>query len=234
LVEKVYAIIPTMPSRRGVLLQAVSSLVDQVDKVIIYTTDTGTSALPFPCKEKIEIHLDGVDRGSANRFKAGGLKGYLAYCDDDLEYAPNYIYKLMDGVEKYGRKCVVGFHGRVLNPPLISFCGVGPGRMRACYPCLESVPMDAEVHMIGTGVMMYHSDTIQITELDLMHDNLDDAEFSIICQNRGIPLVVLAHYEIVKYLHPEGRTIFGDTMQNQRPLLDVINSHSWRLYGAAR
>ena len=71
---KVYAIIPTMRSRRSVILQAVTSLIPQVDKIIIYASDMAESDFPFPSSEKIEIHVGGVNRGSASRFKAGGLK----------------------------------------------------------------------------------------------------------------------------------------------------------------
>lgn len=211
------------------LPRAVASLLPQVDKIIIYAPCCDLSQMPRE-SDKLEIMRHCVDRGSANRFKAGGLKGYLAYCDDDLEYAPDYIFKLITGVEKYKRKCVVGFHGKTINAPLISYCGTGPGRIEKNYPCLGTVAADVQAHMIGTGAMMYHSDTLQITDLDFLHDNLDDAEFSILCQRLGIPLIVLEHQQgVVKYLNPAGPTIWEDTMRDQRPLLNLINSHQWRL-----
>ena len=145
--DKIYAVIPTMPSRHNVLPAAVASLLPQVDEVIVYGNNCSRSQLPFG--NKITAIVGHENRGSVSRFMAGDRKGYLAFCDDDLQYPSDYIKQLIERAEHYQRKYIVGWHGKILNAPLISICGIGQGRIRENYPCLETVVFDTEVHMIG-------------------------------------------------------------------------------------
>lgn len=226
-----YAIIPTMPGREDVLVKAAQSLAPQVDALFIYLNNIETLPKSIAHIPNLEIVI-GPDRGSAARFYLGKkAKGYLAFCDDDLEYYENYIRDMKAKVDQYGRKCVITMHGRVTNPQMYSFQGLGPGRCRKCYPCLGYNPKDVEVHMAGTGAMMYHTDTLQLTEDDFKNNNLDDAEFSILCQQRSVPIICVAHNTgMLTYLNPKGWTIWEETMKDPLPLLRLINSHQWEFF----
>jgi len=225
-----YAIIPTMPGREDVLVKAANSLAPQVDALFIYLNKIEKLPNALSSIPNIE-YVMGPDRGSASRFYLGKkVKGYMAFCDDDLEYHPGYIERMKEKVEEYGRRCVITMHGRNLNPQMYSFCGLGHGRSRRCYPCLHPQARDIEVHMAGTGALMYHSDTMQISEDDFKANNLDDAEFSILCQERKIPIICIAHDVMLTYLNPKGDTIWDMTMRDPFPLLRVLNSHQWEFF----
>jgi hypothetical protein len=225
------AIIPTMLGRENVLVRAVESLVHQVDGLYIYINDYQDTPVEIASLPNAYV-LRGADRGSAARFCLGRhANGYLAFCDDDLLYPPDYVAYLKQKVDQYDRKCVITLHGKLLNPMMYSFFGLGHGRIRKGYPCLETVIGDHEVHMSGTGALMYHSDALDITEDDFKENNLDDAEFSILCQNRGVVQIVADHQEKwLRYLKPTGRTIWEDTVRNPIPLLRLLNSHQWKFY----
>lgn len=226
-----YAVIPTMPGREDVLVKAAASLCPQVDALFIYLNKMDKVPSGMTHFHNIE-YMMGPDRGSASRFAvAKKVKGYVAFCDDDLDYYSGYIKYMKEKVDEYARKFVIAMHGKNLNPQMYSFQGIGHGRIRRNYPCLETVERDAEVHMAGTGAMMYHTDTLQITDDDFKNNNLDDAEFSTLAQDRKVPIMVVSHKKgDLKYLYPKGETIWDQTVRDPFPLLTLINSHKWEFW----
>jgi len=228
--ERIYAFMPTMPSRYDCVGAAIESILPQVDVLYVFGFGCDLSSLP---SHRSFVFSKDVNRGSASRFAlAKGLDGYLFFCDDDLAYPPYYVDGLCDKIEEKKRKAVVGWHGKTINPPLTSMFGTGPGRVDKNYPCLGTVLEDVEVDIIGTGAMAYHSQTLQIDAADFRNDNLDDAEFSILCENRAVPRIVIAHEKgDLKYLNPTGETIWDETVRNPNPLFKLINSHKWKRHG---
>jgi len=230
--DKIYAIIPTMPSRMPYLEKAVASLLPQVDQLFVYFNSFSQLSKAPKFLDKVTL-LVGSDLGSAARFyMAEKVDGYYAMCDDDLQYPADYIKVLVNKVEEYGRKAVITFHGKIMDLPLVSYRGIGPGRIKENFPCLKTVLFDREIQIGGTGVMMYHTSALKVCVEDFKEKNLDDTEFSVLANKAGVPIIVAAHREgWLKYLNPPTQ----DTIwhRNQAPewdkkLVDQVNGHQWK------
>lgn len=228
------ACIPTMPTRMDIIEAPALSIARQVDVLYLYCN--GKCRLPgslLSVKNIVPI-TDEPDRGSAGRFVLLGMLGYLFFCDDDLIYPDGYADMMISAIEHYGRDVVVSLHGKVTDHPMVAFNGFGPGKILKSCACLRNHADDMEVDLIGTGCMAAHSSTLKGLLLrDIIYNNLDDAEFSIRMHERGIPMVALAHTEgYLKYVKPNDKTIWEQTVENPKPLLDLINGFDgWRLYG---
>lgn len=229
--DKIYATIPTMPSRLPYLEKAVASLLPQVDELFVYFNHFHMVRYP-KFLDQVTL-LVGPDLGSAGRFfKADQVDGYFATCDDDLEYPKGYINTLIHKVDEYGKKAVITFHGRIMDPPLVSYRGNGPGRTLECLACLKSVMFDKEVMIAGTGVMMYHTSALKVRVQDFKERNMDDTEFSVMANAAGVPIIVAAHKEgWIKYLDPPTHDTIWFTNQSpdqEKKLVDQVNGHKWR------
>jgi len=228
------ACIPTMPSRMNIVERSAMSIARQVDVLFIYCNNGAKLPESLRSIKNVVPVENEPDRGSAGRFMICGMRGYLFFCDDDLVYPEHYCDIMIETIEKYDRRAVVSMHGRNIDLPMISYQGMGRGRNLEIHACRKEVLRDAEVMMVGTGVMAYHWSTLDGLLLkDIIHNNLDDVEFSIRCHERLTPMVVAKHGAgTFEYLEPTGMTIWGETVKNNKPLLAMINSFKgWRKYG---
>jgi len=223
---KTTACIPTMPSRLSVIEQSALSIASQVDQLFIYCNNN--VQLPNSLLETKNIFpVSNGDYGSVGRFFISMMEGYLFFCDDDLLYPEHYCDYLITKIEEYERKAVIGYHGRIIKVPLKSYYGQDS---EVVYPCRLDLNSDHEVNFIGTGCMSYHSSTLKVLMDSFKHNNMDDAEFSIKCAENNVPMFVVAHQGL-EYLNPIGTTIYDETMKDQRPLLDLINSFKdWKTF----
>ncbi len=224
------AIIPTMPNRVEYLQKAVSSIIDQIDTFYIYLNDFSSVPGFLLDNDKI-ICIIGKDYGSASRFYISDkIKGYLFYLDDDIIYPEDYIEKSIAKIEQYERRAIITLHGRILKQPLHHWIV----DQEIICRCLRDWPNDREIHVAGTGVMSYHSDTIEIKLSEFKNRNLDDVEFSIFAQEKNIPIIAVNHetgYLINQPRAGKDRTIWKETIANPEPLTILAQSINWKLTG---
>jgi hypothetical protein len=121
-------------------------------------------------------------------------------------------------------------HGRVL-PEKITHWNNSRTKI---FRCLGEEIGDAWAHLAGTGVLGFHSDTLDISVEDFPHTNYDDYEFSILTQRKNIPILIASHEEgYLKYLNvPTQDTIFYKTMYEEehcRELTVIAQSIQWKL-----
>ena len=88
--------------------------------------------------------------------------GYQLVCDDDIDYPADYVEKLVDGIERHGRRAVVGFHGCVLRAPLVDY-----HTSRRLLHFSRSLGEDTAVHVLGTGVAGFHVSAIRVGPQDV-------------------------------------------------------------------
>lgn len=189
--ERVEVSMASIPSREQLLRGAVQSLLHQVDRVNVYLNEYPhvPAFLSHP-KIRVARSQQSGNRGDAGKFFwSGSIQGYHLTADDDITYPPGYVHKLVSAIDHYGRRAVLTFHGTELRPDVKTYY-----RDRvATYRCLHAVAGNRPVHVGGTGVMGYHTSTVRVTPKDFKHPNMADVWMGLLCQEQGVPCVVLGH-----------------------------------------
>lgn len=199
------ASLATISERKHLLSKAVDSIIHQVDEVYINNGDK-----PL---------------GDANKFRGVvGKDGYMFTIDDDLAVAPDYVDYMISKIEQYSRTAVITLHGKVIaNQPIQSFYGSDFIK----YRCLDEVKEDVPVHIPGTGVMAWHSDTIQFSMDDFKAKNMADIWAGIKCETEGVPRICVAHEKgWLTNLEPK-EGCYEWNRKRDDILTEAINSINW-------
>lgn len=229
--EKVTAYMATFPTRELIIAEAVESLLPQVDKLVIWVN--GEMELPQACyHEKVELYWGkdvlGFDIGCAGKFAfAFEWEGYIFTVDDDIVYAPDYVEKSIAKIEEYNRECIFSYHGRITKLPITTYRS-SKDMVKNCS-FQQDVGKDTECHIIGTGVMFFHADTIfpKYDIMEMKHTNVSDIHFAQSMDMRGIRTIVAEHQRgWLKALDPvDGISHHRETDKFH---CDLINVHPWR------
>lgn len=183
------ASLAAIPERKHVLPDVIDSLYGQVDKLFVCLN--GWDHTP-KClfQKKIRVQAKYRPVGDAGKFFFV-QEGYCLTCDDDLFYEDGYVKRMVEAVDHYERRAVVSMHGRLMRFPTKSYYR----DRREVYHCLKPVPDDVRVHVVGTGVLAWHSDAVTFTEDDFPQDypNMADIHVSVKLERLGIPRYVVSH-----------------------------------------
>jgi len=95
---------------------------------------------------------------------------------------------LLLNIEKYGRRAVVGVHGIVLADPMNHFYA-----NRTVFHFKSALSSDQSVHLLGTGTVAFHRDTLALTYSDFGEPGMADLWFAIAAKRQGVPLRCIAH-----------------------------------------
>ena len=128
------------------------------------------------------------------RYVANGINPYMGFFDNDLIYPPDYLAKLMAGVDKY--QAMVGLHGVVLKTGLIQ----SYYRDRHVFRGLMAVDKDYEVNIASNCGIMFNREWFTKSELSEWYErvnnvSMDDLYVAYFMKEKGIKCVVLAHEE---------------------------------------
>lgn len=152
---------------------------------------------------------------------------YIALCDDDLIYPPDYLTKLISAAEKYN--CIVSVHGRILAD------GKATNYYRhkkKVYHCLHNVESDYEVDIIGSGACLFPRHLLDVAKLyDMIKfPNMTDIYLSWLFWSNGIKRMVVSHKKgWIKLKNPEkgDNYIYDNHANNCKPQTQFINL-TWR------
>jgi FkbM family methyltransferase len=230
-----FATLASIPSRERQLHDVVGRLLPQVDRLGVYLNGY-VGVPPYLLNKKINVmeSASSGDWGDAGKFawSAHG-SGYRAICDDDLAYPPDYIAKLVEGIERYGRTAVVGFHGAVLRTPVLDYY-----RSRRLFHFTQGRNKDVPVHVLGTGVVGYHTSTLEVQPSDFTRANLADLLFARLGQQQRVPFVCLrqnAHW-LVELADTRQGSVYMRAIQGQGTLAadatDLARQIPWALHTA--
>ena len=188
--DKVVASLASIPDRVESLEITVNALYPQIDRLNVYLNDYPT--IPsFLMREKIYVARSQVygNLGDSGKFFwCEEIKGYHFTCDDDVAYPPDYIETLIGKIEEYQRKAVVGVHGAIFRQPFDYY-----QKARNVFNYLHEVKEDTFVQQLGTGVMAYHTSTIEVLRNEFEHINMADIWFGLLAQKYKIPIIVIKH-----------------------------------------
>ncbi|KAF0200616.1 MAG: hypothetical protein FD170_3365 [Bacteroidetes bacterium] len=189
--DKVTAGMATIPGREKSLRDAVNSIINQVDELII--TLNGHQSIPDCLKhEKIKVISDpGNSRGDAAKFAILGAQGYLFTLDDDLIYPSDYIAVMIAKIDFYSRKALICHHGRFFhNFPVKSYYH-SPARI---VRCTDQNHKDQVLHIPGTGVSGWHSSTLPHLAINHFYiPNMSDIWMGIYCKINQVQVIGCEH-----------------------------------------
>ncbi len=184
--------VATMPERNEALKDCINSIKDQCDNIFVYCNNF--KAIPEWLKKIKKVTVFDSKKEVGNLGDVGkfyGLQdavGYNLTIDDDLIYGPDYVSKIVEGINKY--RCPVSFHGKLFNSlPVQSFYHGFTEQFR----CLYDVKEDVKVHIAGSGCFGWHSDMINFNVKDFENINMSDIYCSILSKKAGFELMCLSH-----------------------------------------
>ena len=230
--SKIVATMATFPGREESLMAVIQSILPQVDELRIYANNYKKAPVNFKHRKLkwLFSRYHAGDIGDAGKFYATeDIDGYHFTIDDDIIYAPDYVAKMIACIEKYDRKYVVSLHGRTFHKKkMISYYKEASNR----YSCFRSVPADTFAHVVGTGVLAYHTDTIRVPFKAFEASNMADIWFSKYCQEHGVHRMIMKHPgEWVKdsCLCDHAINIYALNCNDDSLQTKVANSVNWSL-----
>lgn len=188
--------ISSMAKRHAALIDAVDSLTPQVDRVHVYVQPGHRAKKSnFADRDKVEIITTdhyGEDMGDAGKFfRAGDYEdAYYLSCDDDLVYPSNYAETVVNAIDEYGGRVIVGFHGVLMKKNPTHYY-----RDREVFHGLGDLEYARFVHVIGTCSAGYRTKYVPFTYKDLKSPNIADIWISLFAQQHKIPVVCLPHHK---------------------------------------
>ena len=191
--ERIICGIATIKGREDALKETIHSIINQVDKIIVY--QNGYSQIfNFLKNNKIEVYSSlntGIDMGDAGKFyKLSEYKNdYYFSIDDDLVYPSDYVKTSLDVLKKYKNEIIVTYHGRTLIENAKSYYRDA----KVKYKCLDDVSKYDFVHFGGTGVMAFHTSFVKVHFNYFKHPNMADIWVGLFARENNIPILVIPH-----------------------------------------
>jgi hypothetical protein len=227
--DTITASLASVPSRRKTLKQVTDSLLPYIDNLNVYLNNY-PDIPEFLKHEKITVFTSqktGKDLGDVGKFyQCETVQGYHFTCDDDIIYPPDYVPTMIAAIEKYERQCVVSLHGRIYNHfPVESYYR----GHRHFFHCMKKVDADVRAHVVGTGVMAYHTDTLKINLEDFREINMSDVWMTVICQSQKVDRMIIAHQAgwLKTTEYDKTQSIFYKEFHNDKKQTQIINSIKW-------
>lgn len=231
--SKITASMATFQGREMCLEESVRSIIDQVDELRIYANNLHKKQIYLHHK-KIKWYFSDDhlgDLGDAGKFyQVENIRGYHFTIDDDIIYPTDYVAEMINAIEKYQRRAVISLHGRIL--PNCKINSYYKNHVQQ-FSCLRSVAEDRQAHIIGTGVLAYHTDTIRVPFETFKAANMADIWFSKYCQEHKVPRIIVKHQggwirESV-YLDQTG-TIYSHNVNDCSFQTEIVNSVQWTVH----
>lgn len=231
--------IATMPGREKGVAEVVRRLYGQVDEIFVYLNGYAEPPADMPTGGKVRV-FTGPDLGDRAKFLfLRDFHGYYLVCDDDIAYPSFYVASIVDGIERYGRRAVVGWHGSKILPEFEDYYDKAS---RKVYTFNSQRPVDVGVHILGTGICGFHTDTISIEYEQFLLPSMSDVWFALAAQRQRVPLVTLAHDgRLCPPLNPYAPSISRDSIRLReanglnvrQQVTEIVKAWSdWRIHPA--
>jgi len=179
----------TMPSRRDTFVQALSSILPQVDRLFLFLDRFETlptirhpAVVPLTSQTFGDLRANGKLLGLL-MCSPGDL--YLTV-DNDILYPPDFVERLREGLASGGDRMVVGVHGSVLKPGLTSYW-----RDRQLAERTSERRMPRRVDVLGTDGAMFSTACLHFDVRSWEHRNMVDLCFALKCARRSLDRIIL-------------------------------------------
>lgn len=183
------ASVASIPSRHRALCTVVERVLPQVSRLFVYLNNyeriPDFLQHPHIVVNTSQEHGDLGDTGKL--FGVDQTAGYRLLLDDDLLYPEDYVRRMLEKIEDYERRVCVGVHGVILRPPVNDY-----HRDRDTIHYREQLNTDRPVHLLGTGTLAYHTDTIRFTSRDCEVPNMADIWTAVKAQRSQVGMICVA------------------------------------------
>jgi hypothetical protein len=188
--ERITIGMASIPGRMAGMQATIEALLPQCDQFDLYLNGYPPGFhIPLFEDEKVNVFHGPADLGARGKlYLAHRTTGYFLSVDDDLNYPADYVCHTIQAIEKYERQAVLGYHGVIFTQSPDAMCPQG----RMLFSHADELTMDLPVHMHGTGLMAYHSDTIQFDWRRMEHGKIDE-QCAILGQETRTPFICAAH-----------------------------------------
>lgn len=177
----------SIPNREAKLKETIASIYNQADLIHIYLNNYEHQP-EFLTREKIKIHRsqehgDLKDNGKFFGLNETNKHSYYFTIDDDIIYPSDYTEIMIQQLENYSNKCVIGIHG-VLYPsrPVNFFDRVSINFQK---PLTQDIPCS----ILGTGTIAFYTGTIKPNLKDFPTTGMADLIFGALCKKNNVPLI---------------------------------------------
>jgi len=227
----IVASLATLPERERELKNALESIYPYADKIYVALNKYENKPKwlkESPLGDKIESKILDNSTGDAAKFYFVDKLVEPCYhfvCDDDIVYTKEYFLYMIENIERFKRKALITIQGRIIpKTPIKSYYRKGTLNIsRARFGQTN----DIQLHIPGTHVLAYHTDTIKFNYADFKLPNMADIWVGIIAQKHRVPIMSLKHdSNLIGYQHVDG-TIFRRSYKNDRLQTDEINKINW-------
>jgi len=218
-VDKITAIMTTIPSREKALLKVIDSIYDQVNSIRIVFNGYAQTPDWVKGMPKVISCVDPSNKYSdCAKWRIAPDEGYVFSIDDDIYYPEDYVSVLIKKIEEYDRRKVVTVHGSYFKLPFLDF-----RKSKRCSLFSSELDRDVQVNMVGSGTLGYHTDTIKPRFSDFISPGRSDIWFSALCYKKCIPIVCIARKEgWLRAIPTEGLSIWDRTRTDR----DFLNKNT--------
>jgi hypothetical protein len=192
--DRIYASLASIPLRKNVLQSTVNSILPHVDHLHVYLNNYDAIPHFLLNNPKITVAQSQQygDNGDAGKFWwSNNINGYHFVLDDDLIYSQKFFDLLIEKLLYYDNKVVVGIQGATVISNMDKF--VNYYKSRTSYHHNMNLTKDTVVHILGTGVLCYHTTIMKVYPTDFKHPNMADIWFGLLGQQNKIPFLCVEH-----------------------------------------
>jgi len=224
----------SIPARRESLQKTVASLLPQVDRLGVYLN--GYDDVPdFLSDERIDVARSQElgDRGDAGKmFWTDTAFDYYLACDDDVLYPPDYVTRLVEAIDHYQRRAIVGCHGVIMQERPKDYYR---SRSRVYHGGSEVSEVHG-VHLVATSSCGWHR-SIPVRPGIFAAPNMADMWLAAWANEHDIPRVIVPHRKgWLKVAAPPSGTIWdasrardGSAMDTSERQGAIARATPWRI-----
>ena len=239
------ASLASIPQREKSLEKTVASILPNVQYLHVYLNKY-RHVPNFLINNKIIVarSQDYGDNGDAGKFFwSDKIKEcYHFTCDDDLIYNNEYFTFMIQKIEQYNRKIIVGGCGSVIVGSKSKYKNYYNDRIS--YHFHQDIEKDVFVNNVGTGTSAYHTSTLDISPFDFKSANMADIWLSILAKNNNVPMVKIKFEKDPKkyieinpdynqhdtiYHHSAVKNDKSNMNTGERQTIAVLNNFPWTI-----
>lgn len=232
----VVACMATYPPRYNMAIRAMQHFAPQVDVLHVYVNDADRRA-PWRMRTPKNVR---VHEGRFNRGNLGDVgkffplsfvppDSFVFLIDDDIRYPDDYVKKMIEAVERHERRAVVGVHGCDLPVKRKVRSYYGEGQINKKH-FAAPVRHDLAAHLLGTGTVAFHTDTISEIRLETFTlQNMSDLYFAEYCQRQEIGMVIVRRRNGWVRPYPSQKDgIYERQKEHDTAQTHIVNRTQWR------
>lgn len=226
--DRVIVGLSSVPHREHGLERTLQSLVHQADEIHVYLDGYAhvpaflSQLNPAPIVHRARANQSLRDLGKFNALRQLNQAAYMFTVDDDIVYPPDYVACLIQKIERYQRKAIIGLHGIVLpNQPTGYFSGY-----RKVFHYRQALECDKAVNVLGTGAMAFHTSVFKKQSYVPSAPGMADIDFAIANKKQNIPLICIARHEgwLKDIPIQDGTTLYDEFKNNDSQQTHLLQS----------